>query len=145
MEERNEMQESVNQVKHVATPSVAYTGAAWAVLIIGVGAYLIGLSNAEMQLNEQGYYLTVLLYGLFSAIAVQKSVRDKEEGLPVTSVFYGISWFSIIAAIALLVIGLWNADLALSEKGFYGLSFTMSLFAVVCVQKNIRDYAISKK
>lgn len=145
MEERNEMQESVNQAKHVAAPSVAYTGAAWAVLIIGVGAYLIGLSNADMQLNEQGYYLTVLLYGLFSAIAVQKSVRDKEEGLPVTSVFYGISWFSIIAAIALLVIGLWNAELALSEKGFYGLSFTMSLFAVVCVQKNIRDYAVSKK
>lgn len=145
MEERNEEQMPVNQNKYVSPPSIAYTGAAWIVLIIGVGAYIIGLFNAEMQLNEKGYYLTILLYGLFSAVAVQKSVRDKEEGLPVTPIFYGISWFSTLAAIVLLVIGLWNADLALSEKGFYGMSYTLSLFAAVCVQKNIRDYAILKK
>jgi uncharacterized membrane protein YiaA len=39
----------------------------------------------------------------------------------------------------LLVIGLWNADLFLSEKGFYGMAFTLSLFAAIAVQKNIRD------
>jgi hypothetical protein len=36
-------------------------------------------------------------------------------------------------------IGLWNATLTLSEKGFYGMSFLMSLFAAIAVQKNIRD------
>jgi len=39
----------------------------------------------------------------------------------------------------LLIIGLWNADLGLSEKGFYGMSFTLSLFAAIAVQKNTRD------
>lgn len=88
-----------------------------------------------MLLNEKGYYLTILLYGLFSAISVQKVVRDKMEGIPVTDIYYGISWFSAIISILLLVIRLWNASLILSEKGFYGLAYLLSLFAAITVQK----------
>lgn len=145
MEEINEGLRRDKQ-KEVNPPSPFFTGAAWAVLIVGMVSYMVGLTNADMQLNEQGYYLVVLLYGLFSAVAIQKSIRDKEDGLPVTPIFYGISWFSTIVAIALLIIGLWNANtLALSEKGFYGIAYTLSLFAAVCVQKNVRDLAASKK
>jgi len=92
-----------------------------------------------MLLNEKGYYFTVLMYGLFSAVSLQKTVRDQLEGIPVTNIYYGLSWFSTILAILLLVVGLWNATLTLSEKGFYGMSFLMSLFAAIAVQKNIRD------
>ena len=46
---------------------------------------------------------------------------------------------SFAAAVALLVIGLINAQMLLSEKGFYGMSFLLSFFAVVTVQKNARD------
>lgn len=42
-------------------PSGAFVGASWAALLAGLGAYLIGLWNAEMALNEKGYYLTILL------------------------------------------------------------------------------------
>ena len=92
-----------------------------------------------MLLNEKGYYFTILLFGLFSAVSVQKSVRDRLEGIPVTDIYYGISWFTTLISILLLVIGLWNADLDLSEKGFYGMSFTLSLFAAIAAQKNTRD------
>ena len=98
-----------------------------------------------MELNEKGYYFTILLFGLFSVISVQKAVRDKLEDIQVTEMYYGISWFTTIAAIVLLVIGLWNADLELSEKGFYGMSFTLSLFAAIAVQKNTRDVAYIDK
>lgn len=98
-----------------------------------------------MMLNEKGYDFTVLLFGLFSVISVQKAVRDKLEDIQVTEMYYGISWFTSIAAIVLLVIGLWNADLELSEKGFYGMSFTLSLFAAIAVQKNTRDVAYIDK
>ena len=94
-----------------------------------------------MMLNEKGYYFTILLFGLFSIISVQKAVRDRLEKIPLTDLYYGISWFTTIASITLLVIGLWNADLELSEKGFYGMPFTLSLFAAVAVQKNVRDLA----
>ncbi|CAL2095603.1 inner membrane protein YiaA [Tenacibaculum sp. 190524A02b] len=120
-------------------PTSAFIGASWAVLLIGITAYCIGLWNAEMELNEKGYYFTVLLFALFSVISVQKSVRDKLEGVQVTEIYYGMSWFTTVTSIVLLIVGLWNADLLLSEKGFYGMSFTLSVFAAISVQKNTRD------
>ena len=120
-------------------PTPAFISASWVALFIGMISYCVGLWNANMWLNEKGYYFTILLFGLFSVVSVQKSVRDRLEGIPVTDIYYGISWFTTIASILLLIIGLWNADLELSEKGFYGMSFLLSLFSAVAVQKNTRD------
>jgi uncharacterized membrane protein YiaA len=119
--------------------SPAFIGAAWASLITGIGGFLIGLFNADMELNEKGYYFTVLMFGLFSAISVQKAVRDQLEGIPVTGLYYGLAWFATILSLVLLTIGLWNAVLSRSEKGFYAMSFVLSLFSAITVQKNIRD------
>lgn len=120
-------------------PTAAFISASWTALLVGMVSYCIGLWNADMALNEKGYYFVILLYGLFSVISVQKAVRDKQEGVAVTDIYYGISWFVTLASIVLLIIGLWNADLLLSEKGFYGMSFLLSLFAAIAVQKNTRD------
>ena len=122
-------------------PTPAFIGASWTSLLVGMVAYCVGLWNATMELNEKGYYFTILLFGLFSVISVQKAVRDRLEGIKVTDIYYGISWFTTVVSIVLLVIGLWNADLERSEKGFYGISFTLSLFAAISVQKNTRDIA----
>ncbi len=126
-------------------PSNAFIGASWAALIIGITSYNIGLWNAEMRLSEKGYYFTILMYGLFSAVSLQKAVRDQLEGIPVTNLYYGISWFSLGLSILLIIIGLWNATLLRSEKGFYGMSFVLSLFAAVAVQKNVRDTKQAEK
>jgi uncharacterized membrane protein YiaA len=120
-------------------PSNAFTGASWLALAVGIVGFCVGLWNAEMLLNEKGYFLTLLLYGLFSAVSVQKVVRDRMEGIPVTDLYYGICWASAIISMGLLVIGLWNAPLWLSEKGFYAIAYFLSLFAVIAVQKNTRD------
>lgn len=120
-------------------PSNAFVAASWLALGVGIVGFCIGLWNAEMRLNEKGYFLTLLLYGLFSAVSVQKVVRDRMEGIPVTDVYYGICWASTIISLLLLVIGLWNAPLWLSEKGFYAIAYFLSLFALIAVQKNTRD------
>jgi uncharacterized membrane protein YiaA len=120
-------------------PTGAFVGASWAALLMAMAAFLVGLWNAQMQLNEKGYYLTLLLYGLFAAISLQKTVRDRAEGIAVTGLYSGLCWLSLVAAILLLTVGLWNASLTLSEKGFYAISFAMALFAVIAVQKNVRD------
>ena len=120
-------------------PSAAFIAASWAALLIGVTAFNIGLWNAEMELNEKGYYFTVLMFGLFSAISVQKAVRDQLEGIPVTNIYYGLAWFSTLLSLLLLTIGLWNANLEKSEKGFYAMAFTLSIYAAIAVQKNVRD------
>lgn len=123
-------------------PTAAFIGASWVALFIGALTYLYGLWNANMALNEKGYYFTLLMYGLFSAVSLQKSVRDKVEGIPVTGIYFGLCWFSLGLSLLLLSIGLWNATLAASEKGFYAMGFLLSLFAAVAVQKNVRDVAL---
>lgn len=125
--------------KHSQQPSAAFVAASWIALLIGIVAFNIGLWNAQMELNEKGYYFTVLMFGLFSAISVQKAVRDQLEGIPVTNLYYGIAWFTTLLSILLLTIGLWNADLTKSEKGFYAMAFTLSIFSAIAVQKNTRD------
>jgi uncharacterized membrane protein YiaA len=131
--------------KQPGQPSPAFIGASWAALLIGITAFIIGLWNAEMQLNEKGYYFTVLMFGLFSAISVQKAVRDQMENIPVTNIYYGLAWFSTLLSIVLLTVGLWNADLLKSEKGFYAMSFILSMFAAIAAQKNTRDLKITQR
>jgi uncharacterized membrane protein YiaA len=149
----NETNSTENRVEQVITktvknkkggirPTPAFIGAAWVSLGLGLISYCIGLWNAHMELNEKGYYFTLILFGLFSAISVQKCVRDKAEDIPVTDIYYGLSWFTTIASIVLLVVGLRNADLAISEKGFYGMSFALALFSSIAVQKNTRDIKV---
>ena len=126
-------------------PTGAFVAASWMALLVGATVYLTGLWNAKMQLNEIGYYFTLLMYGLFSAVSLQKSVRDRLEGIPVTSLYYSLCWVSLILVIGMLTVGLWNANIANSEKGFYAMAFLLSLFGAVAVQKNVRDIALFNK
>lgn len=102
---------------------------------------MIGLWNSEMPLSERGYYLTLMLYGLFAAVSLQKSVRDRAEGIAVSGLYFGICWFAVVSALLLLLVGLWNASLLPSEKGFYAMGYLLALFGAVAVQKNTRDAA----
>ncbi|PLY41347.1 hypothetical protein CSZ94_16105 [Janthinobacterium sp. ROICE36] len=129
------------QPSPIQRPSNAFIGASWAALLIGAITYVSGLWNATMALNEKGYYFTLLMYGLFAAISLQKSVRDRSEGVAVTGMYFGLCWISVLLALLLLTVGLWNASLQNSEKGFYAMAFLLSLFAAVAVQKNVRDVA----
>jgi uncharacterized membrane protein YiaA len=127
----------------IQRPTGAFVGASWLAMGIGAGVYLVGVWNAAMALNEKGYYLTLLMYGLFSAVSLQKSVRDRLEGIKVTGIYFGLCWISVGMCLLLLTIGLWNATLASSEKGFYAMSFVLALFGAVAVQKNVRDIALA--
>lgn len=119
--------------------SNAFIAASWIALGSGMIGYIIGLTRAEMELNEKGYYFTVLLFGLFAVVSLQKAVRDRLEQIPVTDIYYGICWFGTIASITLLIIGLWNATILPSEKGFYAFAFLLAIFGAIVVQKNTRD------
>lgn len=125
--------------QYINKPTPAFVAASWVALLAGAATYCIGLFNADLLLNEKGYYLILILYGLFSSVSLQKIIRDKLEGVHVTHIYYGLCWASVTICIALLAIGLFNANLALSEKGFYIMAFLLSLFGAVAVQKNIRD------
>jgi uncharacterized membrane protein YiaA len=63
-------------IENVQRPTPAFIGASWLALIVGAEAFMIGLGNASMDLNVRGYYFTILMYGPFAAVSLQKSVRD---------------------------------------------------------------------
>ena len=123
----------------VQKTSNAFIAASWIALGAGTIGFIVGLTRAEMLLNEKGYYFTVLMFGLFAVVSLQKSVRDRLEKLPVTDMYYGICWFGTLLSIVLLTVGLWNATILPSEKGFYAFAFLLAIFGAISVQKNTRD------
>lgn len=125
-------------------PTKAYFLTSIIALITGVSAFGIGLVNATMALNEKGYYAAILTFGLFAFVSLQKSIRDEMENIPTSRPYMMMCWLAAIIAIGLLAIGLYNAELLLSEKGFYAMAFVLSGFAAITVQKNVRDKAAAK-
>ncbi len=71
----------------ISTYSPAFSIVSWIALVGGIVTYLLGLWNAEMQLNEKGYYFagkrlarTVLI---FTERSDQLSrATDRVPGLP---------------------------------------------------------------
>ena len=56
-----------------------------------------------------------------------------------SNVYVGASFFCLgIGSVGFLV-GLWNAALLMSEKGYYAMCFVLAMYSGVTVQKNIRD------
>ena len=126
-------------MNQVPRPTSAFIGASWAALAIGSAVYLLGLWNSTMALNEKGYYFVLLMYGMFSTVSLQKSVRDRLEGQRVSNQYYAIAWSSVGICIVLLAVSLLKASLEMSEKGFFAMAYLMCLFGATAVQKNTRD------
>src|SRR5690625_99876 len=52
-EEKEENESKIEVERKEGEPTAAFIGASWAALILGVAAYLVGLFNATMELNER--------------------------------------------------------------------------------------------
>lgn len=126
-------------------PTGAFIGASWTALLVGAVGFVAALWNSNMAFSEKGNYFTILIFGLFAAVSLQKAVRDRMENIPVTGLYFGLAWVAVGMSLLLLTVGLWNAPMTASEKGFYAMSFLLSLFAAVAVQKNVRDLALFKE
>jgi len=119
--------------------NVAFDMFAWLALFGGIIVYAIGLFRSRMEVNEMGFYFAVLVLGLFATISVQEVLRNRHEGIPTSSVYFSIAMMSLITALTMFIIALFRVDLLPSEIGFYGISYFLTLFGAICVQKMIRD------
>ena len=125
-----------------AKPTAAFVGAAW--LAVGVFSltFLTALWRMPIPEPEVYFYVTVFAFGLFGVVSVVTSVRDKEEGVPVTGVFYGLSWVAAAAPVLTMGWYLWQVSgLDELQRGLLFLTYVASVFAAIVVQKNIRDTA----
>ncbi|USB33567.1 YiaA/YiaB family inner membrane protein [Paenibacillus sp. YPG26] len=57
----------------------AFTFLAYFTFFAGIALFSIGIYNADMQLNEKGYYVAVMILVAVGAILTQKVTRDNSE------------------------------------------------------------------
>lgn len=120
-------------------PSSTYMNLSFFTFLFSIVIFGIGLFNAEMALSEKGFYTIAIIFGFYSVVTLQKTLRDKIEGYEVNEAYMKLSYIGVATPIILMGVGLFNAELELNEKGFFAVTFVMSLFSAIVVQKNIRD------
>lgn len=67
------------QQKHKRRNTMAFTFLSYFTLFAGVLLFCVGLYNADLQLNEKGYYIAVMLLIIVGSILTQKVIRDNSE------------------------------------------------------------------
>jgi uncharacterized membrane protein YiaA len=123
-------------------PSFAFVSLSWVAALAGVVFYSALLFNSTaLTWSDKNFFFAILIFAVYSAISVQKIVRDRIEGVQFTNLYYGVSWLAVIVALGLFVNGLFNVNITLSERGFYGMAMLLTLFGAIAIQKNTRDIA----
>lgn len=108
-------------------------------------------TRGQWRTSESTLHGLSLACGWPGALLAQQMLRHKTSKESFLTVYWatvllnigafvvGLSFLAVGLSLLLLVIGLWNATLLLSEKGYYAMSFVLALFSAVTVQKNTRD------
>jgi uncharacterized membrane protein YiaA len=123
-------------------PSFAFVAISWVAALAGIISYGSLLVNSTtLTWSDKNFFFAILVFAVYAAISVQKIVRDRLEGVKFTNLYYGVSWLAVIIAVGMFVNGLFNVNLAVSERGFYGMAMLLTLFGAIAIQKNTRDLA----
>ena len=74
-------------------PSPAFIAASWVALLLGAVAYLVGLFNAEMPLNEK---VLVSWVGLRGAVPIILATYPLVAGVPDAALIFNIVFFIVL-------------------------------------------------
>jgi uncharacterized membrane protein YiaA len=131
----------------VPPPSSAYQGVSWLALIIGTTVFAVAAWYSEgLTPSDRFFLFSAALFGLFAAVAASKAVRDRSEGIPISTLFYGLSWVAAITPV-LLVAYYFAFYTAIPEASRWNLftAYCLSFFAAVSISKNTRDLEASRR
>lgn len=131
----------------VPPPSGAYQGVSWAALVIGLGVFAVAAWYSEGLTAADRFFLyCAALFGLFAAIAASKAVRDRSEGVPISSLFYGLSWVAAVTPIVLVAYYFaFYTTIAEASRWNLFTAYCLSFFAAVSISKNTRDLEAARK
>ena len=59
--------------------TLAFTGMAWASLVLALSFIIVGIWNAPWAVVEKGYYAASFLWGISASFVLAKVIRDNEE------------------------------------------------------------------
>lgn len=113
----------------------ASTLSSWLLLIAGILIYAIGLWRACPLLSGKGYFLGVLMTGMFVTYVY---LREESFGR-VGERFASVCQMVALVTVGLLFVGVVNAPLSLIERMVYPVAFFLSLIGQVSL------FRLSKK
>ncbi|MFP5594689.1 inner membrane protein YiaB [Kluyvera sp. 142486] len=96
---------------------------AWLFMLVGALIYLIGLWRACPLLSGKGYFLGVLITGMFIIYVYQ---RESKRSL-MDDRFVSVCQMMALITSGMLLVGLWNAPLSLVERGAYLAAFCLCI------------------
>jgi len=95
--------------------------------------------------TDRFFLYTAVLFSFFGSLSVSKSVRDRQEGVPITGLFYGLSWVAALTPFVLVVYYLtFYSDMEGSYRALLGMAYSLATFAVLAIAKNERDKTAAK-
>lgn len=107
----------------------------WMLFLSGTLIYVIGLWRVCPMLSGKGYFLGVLMTGMFVTYAYQhaKTRHQNDE------CFSSVCQMVALITTGLLLVGIWNAPLLPFEKGLYPAAFVMGLVGQVLLLRPLKD------
>lgn len=111
----------------------------WVAFIVSFSFTLIAIWNTEWMLVEKGFYTSVIGWITFSAFTLTKTIRDRYEGIKVTTEYTFLAWVSIVASFSVGIISIWNTEWMLVEKGYYWMGIMFITFSSFALSKETRD------
>lgn len=131
----------------VPAPTAAFQGVCWFAFTLGAITYLYSVWYTHDATVSDRYFLyTAFLFSLFGCMSVSKVVRDRQEKVPVTGLYYGLSF--VAAIVPLIMVG-YNLTFDAqyidpSQRALIAMAYAISAFAVLAISKNERDKTYAK-
>lgn len=134
------------RVGTIPPPTGAWQGVSWFAFALGAITFLYSVWYAAgITIGERYFLYTAALFSLYGCLGVSKVVRDRQEGIPVTALFYGLSFVAALAPFVLVSYNMvFDSTLAVSTRTLLGMSFALTAYATLAIAKNERDKAALK-
>ena len=104
----------------------------WILFLSGALIYVMCLWQACPLLSGKGYFLGVLMTGMFVTYVYQRAVNLNQSDERFASVCQMVT----LITIGLLLVGVWNAPLSPLEKGLYPMAFIVCLLGQVLLMRS---------
>lgn len=131
----------------VPPPSGAWQGVSWFAFALGSITFFYATWYAPSITVSDRYFLyCAVLFSFFGSLSVSKAVRDREENIPITSMYYGLSFVAAIAPFVLVAFNLvFDSGMPEVNRALLGMSYALATFAVLAIAKNERDKQAARK
>ena len=111
----------------------------WLSFGIALFACSVGIIRLPGQDLDRAFLALGLLFCLFAAFAVAKTIRDNRDGEVDTKSWIMTVWVAFAAAVALTAWGLWRMNIPGAEKNYMMVSWLFLVSSTFTLAKTIRD------